>query len=399
MLMPMVNGENGEPVGSKTYSGMKAPATPPTFTASPYSDEFILVGNEQPGGEFYFPSNKDGTFGTRSAIDSLDNVDGLTIGDFDNDGDLDFILGNGNSGEIYLYVNGGAGTFTPTTIATGIAPSDFCSQFRAADINNDGLLDFVGGDVWDPKWWFRNDGGGSFTKFSLDVSWMVAGGAIYALDVGDFDGDGNVDIVMVDTYGGASSGKVRLYKGDGTGGFTHSQVIDLNSDVGAGEPIGLAAGDFDNDGKLDIVIGGDGTFAALKGVFWLYKGDGAGGFTLSGQVFNVKGTGIGQGMVDAFDVDHNGNIDVIANNWNGYTIFLIKGNGDGTFQTPAAVDTFDDPVGAIAAPYTPEPVTPVGGIVMPFNFVQLLAPIVSILLILAVTFTAYLRKTVNNNVK
>ena len=141
------------------------------FTANPYATEFMLVGDEQPGNESYIPSNRDGTFGPHSPIDSYDNVDGLVIADFDNDGDFDFILGNGNLGEAYLYKNDGAGTFTPTTVATGISPAGgFCSQFRAGDIDGDGWIDWVGGSAGPQKWWFRNNHDGTFTANALDVS-------------------------------------------------------------------------------------------------------------------------------------------------------------------------------------------------------------------------------------
>ena len=159
---------------------------------------------------------------------------------------------------------------------------------------------------------------------------------------------------MADMYGEPTSGDVYLYQGNGDGTFTYTQVIDLGADVGAYDPPGLASGDFDNDGHLDIVIGADGTSNSTDyGAYWLYKGDGTGGFGYVGKVFDVQGTGNGQGGADAYDFDGDGNMDIVTYNWNGGTLFFIKGNGDGTFALPIAIDSTLSRGSGVAAP--PEP--------------------------------------------
>ncbi len=363
---------------------IQAPSGP--FTADPYSAEYILVGNEEIGGEFYIPSSMDGTFGGKSSIDSYGNVDGLVIADFDNDGDLDFILGNGDLDEAYLYRNDGVGAFTPTIVATGITPeSDFCSQFRAGDIDGDGWIDWVGGDGGGAKWWFRNNRDGTFAPYALDVSWHDD--LLPTLDVGDFDNDGNDDIVMMDAYGNTSC-RVRLYRGDGAGGFIHSQVIDYLADSGTHSAFGLAAGDFNGDGDLDLVLGGG--LSVNAGIYHLYLGDGAGGFMLQGQAFDVGGT---QGMADAFDIDHDGKIDVVACNWVGNQCRLVKGNGDGTFQTPVTIDTFELPMGGIAAPYLRK--MPVGGFILPIGTDVFAPSVLAFAVVFALVFLVSARKAVS----
>ncbi len=317
--------------------------TPVPVSVSPYSQEFILTGDESHlGGEFFFPSNKDGTFGNKTAIGFFGSVDGLAIGDFNNDGNPDFLLGEGDSNALYLYINNGNGVLTPTKIASGLATSGYFSQFRAADFNNDGFLDFVGGDFLSNKWWFKNNGDNTFTKFPLDVSWNS--GALYTLDVGDFNKDENMDIVMVDIYNSSRSGKVFLYRGNGAGGFTHTQVIDFGADTGAYSPLGLASGDFNNDGNLDLIIGGD--RLPLYSTFWLYKGDGTGRLEFAGKAFKITQKDIMTGeeiqehyvSLDAYDIDHNGNQDLIAYSYITGKVYFIGGNGDGTFQSPMIIE-------------------------------------------------------------
>ncbi len=351
----------------------------PSITVSPYAPRFVLAGDEALGSVYYYPSNDDGTFGSRSFIGDFDSADGLGIADFDNDGDYDFVVGCGANNTIYLYTNDGAGTFTRSTVAT-ITTYGYFSSLRAGDFNNDGLMDFVGGGAGatDDMNVSINNGDGTFTLLALDRSWSAF--SIWGLDVGDFDSDGNLDIIMVDIYGDAASGKIRLYLGNGDGTFTDLQVADLEADAGAGEPWGLAAGDFNSDGAMDIVVGGDGTYAADGGAFWLYTGDGAGSLTFQGKVFDVDDgyTSTPQGAVDAYDFDRDGDLDIVAVNWSGNTLFFIEGNGDGTFQPNTEVDTDLNQVLGVAAPYE-EVAGPVGGEILAINGLQLLAPLILIL--------------------
>jgi len=350
----------------------------PSVTVSPYAPRFALVGDEAMGAVYYYPSNDDGNFGSRSFIGDFDSADGLGIADFDNDGDYDFVVGCGGNNTIYLYTNEGAGTFTRSTVAT-ITTYGYFSSLRAGDFNNDGLMDFVGGgaDAADDMNVSINNGDGTFTLMALDRSWSAY--RIWGLDVGDFDSDGNLDIIMVDIYGDSASGKIRLYLGNGDGTFNDLQVADLEADAGAGEPWGLAAGDFNGDGAMDIVVGGDGTYAADGGAFWLYTGDGAGSLTFQGKVFDVDDgyTETPQGAVDAYDFDMDGDLDIVAVNWSGNTLFFIEGNGDGTFKPNIEVDTDLNNVLGVAAPYDGV-AGPVGGDIIAINVIQVLAPYILI---------------------
>ena len=129
-LAAQILGEiNGSP-----DTGNHRGATP--FVASPFAPEFVITGNEiDIGGDFYIPSNGDGTFGTNTAIPDLGHVDGTDVADMDNDGDNDFVSCDGTAGvdgTVFLYVNGGDGSFTPSAVATGITSTIFCTNLRIA---------------------------------------------------------------------------------------------------------------------------------------------------------------------------------------------------------------------------------------------------------------------------
>ncbi len=352
---------------------------------SPFAPEYIITGNEwrawsEWGPSYYFPSNGNGSFGSGSfVINSV--IDGVTIADFDNDSNLDFIIGDGITDSIILYKNNGTGNFTPVTIDSNVLaggdPYFYFSQFKAADFNGDGRMDFVaGGGLTSPdrQFVYLNNGNDTFTKIPIDVSWNQ--GAIFVKDVGDFDRDGKQDMLIGDTYGSilynTITGNIYLYKGYGNGTFKPPViVINLSHDHNQKDEFGLAVADFDSDGILDAVVGGDGTSGATPGEFWFYKGNGDGTFTPGASVFNLKGTGLGQAVIDAFDFDKDGKPDIVGMNGNGGQVIYIQGNGNGTFQTPVTI--FEDSASLLGAgiaapsdplspppqpPTPPEPPTP-----------------------------------------
>lgn len=105
------------------------------------------------------------------------------VEDFDNDGDMDFLLSNiSDSNKFYL--NNGDGTFTNIYASTGISPQVGSWEVQAADFNNDGWVDFL----WqNGKELYINNGDLTFTGYDLPFS---EGG------IGDLNNDGFQDVVM-----------------------------------------------------------------------------------------------------------------------------------------------------------------------------------------------------------
>jgi hypothetical protein len=159
----------------------------------------------------------------------------FAIGDFNGDGNADLIVSN-NSNTFYEYLGSRSGRLrlkgsfvTPTAV----------SIVGAADVNHDGKIDllFEGGDnnLWV---WFGN-GDGTFT--AGPATFMAGGGGW--LSVGDFDGDGNADI-LAENPGEGGTG-YQVFYGDGTGHFQASKVwVD---------DVDYAVYDLNGDGKSDLV--------------------------------------------------------------------------------------------------------------------------------------------------
>jgi FG-GAP-like repeat/Bacterial Ig-like domain (group 3) len=159
------------------------------------------------------------------------------------------------------------------------------------------------------------DGNGSFTMPKPNAP--VAGSAAISIAVADFNQDGIPDIVMTQTSAGLSYTYILPGVGDGT--FTQGQIIN-----GVGSTPYVGVGDFNGDGIPDLVLSGGGTLA-FGATILLGKGDGT--FTMKSS-YN---TGVSSPPAIG-DFNGDGTADIVMAG-PGNTVTLLLGNGDGTFKT------------------------------------------------------------------
>jgi hypothetical protein len=218
-------------------------------------------------------------------------------GDYDNDGDLDILLtGDTGSSEVTkVYRNDGSDTFGE--FAAGL-PGVSSSSVAWGDADNDGDLDILlaGHDGSNAVTrLYRNEGGGGF----IDLGVVLEGAYHGSVAWGDYDNDGDLDILRSGDDGSYTPAS-KLYRNDGGGAF---------SEIAAGLPgvwySSVAWGDYDNDGDLDILLTGrDGASNPVSGV---YRNDGGGSFTDIGAGL----TGVLRGSVAWGDVDNDGDLDIL----------------------------------------------------------------------------------------
>ncbi|RJS84068.1 hypothetical protein CW713_03185 [Methanophagales archaeon] len=311
--------------------------------------DFFVTGDSS-GNVYVFPSYGNGSFADKELIGNIESgCLGSAIADFDNDGDLDLTI-QSKWGDSYLFINDGTGGFAQTKVAEGLALSEYSGESTTADFNNDGYYDYVVSSSGAYIYLFTYNKNNTFSKSTINAEWLVTGSGLNFLsgiDTGDFNEDGNMDFLIAE-YREYGTDLVYLYIGNGDGTFTYKFAFD-NIDYKGGDTRAVVAGDFDNDGHCDAIVGQDDD--GEPGQTWLYKGDGTGNFTYFGEAYDTNpsiesgGEYSGAGYADAYDFDGDGNLDVVANakpygGGGDSGTFFFRGNGNGTFRAPIKVDEF-----------------------------------------------------------
>jgi hypothetical protein len=268
----------------------------------------------------------------------------VSIGDLDNDGDLDLVFANGGNFASAgtpqvqrLYLNNGSGVFTDVSAAR-LGFSGLCRGVEMGDIDNDGDLDLIFAQDFERRpALFRNDGTATFTDVSATQLPNILLSSSRA-QFGDIDNDGDLDLYLVSGQGSRfGCDQFRVYVNNGAGSFTDETAL-RHPIEDVCEGMDAIFGDIDGDFDLDVKTAS----TAEVGGGRLYRNNGAGVFT---KVTTIPDDSSGYSY-DFGDFDHDGDLDLLgANSRPGSSAELLLRNDGGAVFTDVSTQVSPNPSG------------------------------------------------------
>jgi hypothetical protein len=264
----------------------------------------------------------------------------IAVADLNGDGKPDLVVSNGascytcSSGSVGVLLGNGDGTFQEArTYDTGGSGT---GQIAVADLNGDGKLDVVvtnacaagiscdgNSDTGSVAVLLGNGDGTLQTAKVFSTGNQIS---LY-LALADFNRDGKLDVVVADGCGGCGHFNISVLIGNGDGTFGSPSSYGLDA-----EPLGIAAGDVNGDGKIDLLVGFENTGGNPNGSSAVLLGNGDGTFQPPQTLYPA-------GAYPALaDVDGDGVLDlVVATPCSNPRctkggVGVLLGNGDGSFR-------------------------------------------------------------------
>jgi hypothetical protein len=234
-------------------------------------------------GDKLFHNNGDGTFtdvSKKAGVSDPDGYYGLGVicSDFDDDGFVDIYVAN-DSTPCFLYHNNGDGTFKEIGFASGTALNESGNEqgsmgVTVGDYDHDGRLDLFKTNFADEyNTLYHNDGQNSFTDVSHAARVAAVGSYVgWGTKFFDFDNDGWVDLFVANGHVYPQVSPYRqhklLYRNNHDGTFSDVTAQSGSSLMEERVSRGVAFGDVDNDGDVDVLVGD------LDGLPQLLRNDG-----------------------------------------------------------------------------------------------------------------------------
>jgi hypothetical protein len=279
-------------------------------------------------------------YATPQLCDSTTGHQAVASADLNGDGKLDLV--DASRSGVVVDTGNGDGSFTLKG-STGAPEST--EGVVLADLNGDGKLDLVEAGhgqnaSWESIEFVNAELGNGDATFQAPVGQTVDKGyQTPAIGVADFTGDGIPDAIVATSGERPATGKLLLLAGKGDGTFAAPVQIAANGGTT------LAVADFNGDNHPDVAVGEKTEWSVASPAVRIYLGDGNGGFSEANSplVLAVEQSGA---AVAASDVDGDGKVDLVvalpgeepSSGERIKTVSVLPGNGDGSFQAARAFD-------------------------------------------------------------
>jgi hypothetical protein len=359
-----------------------------TTRGTPAQDEWFTDRAEATGLDFLHFNGASGRFYYPEILPP-----GVAVFDYDNDGDLDVYVAQGQmlgpekdsrtawtpappdqplTGRLFrndLEVRADLTRvlhFTDVTAQSGINASQYGLGVAAADVDNDGRVDLLLTNFGTTQL-FHNNGGGTFTDVSVRSGIQGEPGVAVSAAFLDYDRDGWLDLYVGNNvnytlkndracpnmagardycppqiYGGRPD---HLFRNLGNGTFADVSAKALRGGK-FGPALGVVAADFNGDGWADIYVANDGE----PNLLWINQHDGTFRETalLAGAALTAEGKAEASMGVDAGDFDGDGDDDLVMTELTGQGANLYVNDGSARFRDASAASS----LGALSLPYT-----------------------------------------------
>lgn len=262
--------------------------------------------------------------------------EGLTVGDFNEDGHLDVATANSESDDVSVLLGNGNGTFRSSySFGVGTSP-----MFLATgDLNVDGAADLVVAETGSDRVLVLLGKGDGF--FREPVAYPSGKGPTF-LTLGDVDGDDDVDVVVVNSgrFGHYPPFSWSVWSNNGQGDFALTQHIEEQGRHGL-FPTGASLADLDGDGLPDVTLTwSQPSWRTPNGYVSVFRNQGRGTFSF----WKTIQAGFTLSAVTQTDVDADGNLDLMVTSLFTDSIKLLLQLSRGQYTKPANMEVGFSPV-------------------------------------------------------